>query len=135
MWPLAKVVVWGPYFFKSSLPAEPEITLNCKNFLQFLNNINKHQYSIIKKRLYPENIFTKFRCGSLRGPIVWGPLVLRLKVHTVHCATAPPPSSNPMFTKSISNTHGINIEIGEMDPISHYAVTKIVVLQGRCSKI
>ena len=64
----------SPLFCKSSLQAKPEITLGWINVL--------HQHNNNKEMLISTKKFHKISWGPPRGLIVWGPLVLRLKVHT-----------------------------------------------------
>ena len=54
-----------------------------KSYAHFTNIVN-----LLRNAYIPNQLFTKFRGGPLRGPVVWGPLVSCLKVHTVRYASA-----------------------------------------------
>ena len=60
-----------------------------KTICETKTNQNKSyaHFNLFKKRLYSRKIFHKMPWGPPRGPIVLGPLVLCLKVHTVRYAT------------------------------------------------
>ena len=75
-----------------------------KSYAHFNDIVN-----LLRNAYIPKQLFTKFRGGPLRGPVVWGPLVSCLKVHTVRYASACAPELAPVLNKLFKFSYNLSI--------------------------